>query len=179
MRPRLLVIMIAACALALGGCGPSAAQVRQAREARYYGDRDEVFRMVAEHVAEDHELEAIDADTAQLLTKGRWYEAGGNLEDRETQPDGDEAVILHHGSMLLAFAVRVVGDRPSVQVVVKPVIDQWFAGATSLYRMQPDDTDVPGWVGVRADELQIAIHGRLRKRLAMPPGAAASPSPGH
>lgn len=86
-------------------------------------------------------------------------------------------MILHHGSLMLAFAVAVVGDRPSVQVIVKPVIDQWYAGATRTYRMEPDHPDVPGWIGGRVDDLQLAIHRRLHKELAAPPRAAASPSP--
>jgi hypothetical protein len=176
---RVVLLAVAACALALAGCGPSAGQVREAREARYHGERAEVFRLVFEAVAEDHAIEAADPASAQLLTKGRWYEAGGNLEDTETQPSGEDAVILHHGSMLLAFAVAVVGDEPSVQVMVKPVVDQWLVGATSLKRMELDDPDVPGWVEVRADELQIAIHKRLKQQLTVAPGAAASPSPGY
>ena len=180
MRRRLLGVVIAAAiavtgAGSLAGCGPSSAQVRAAREARYYGDRDEVFRLAAAAVvAEDHEIEAADVAAGQLITKGRWYEAKGNLEDIETQPDGSEAVVMHHGSLLLAFKVAVIGDRPSVQVVVEPVAAQWLVGATSLKPMAIDDPDAPSWVERRADELQIAIHNRLRAKLTASPGTAPS-----
>ena len=172
-------LFVVVAALAPAGCGPSAAQIREAREARYDAGRADVFQVASEVVAEDPGLDLVDPETAVLISAGRWYEAGGAVEDEETTPSGDQAVILHHGSLLLAYRVAVVGEAPPFQVVVESVVDQWLVGATSLYRMKPDDPDVPSWVQDRVDNLQLAIHRRLQKRFAPTtrPFAAASASP--
>lgn len=158
----------ATAALVLAACGPSAGQVKAARDARYDGSRDEVFLAVIDEVAKDHKIAKSDPDQAALLTQGRWYEADGTYEDKAM--GSDDAVMAGDGSVFVGFLVRVTGDEPPYQVIVEPEVDQIRLGFSAPYHMKPGDPEMPGWVKSKVDDFQIALHQRLKGRLVSPPG---------
>lgn len=173
MTRRSFVVGLGA-ALALAACGPSAAQVKEAREARYQGTRDEVFLAVNQAVtAVGQKVERSDPEAAALMTKPRWYEKDGTFEDKAL---GSDQVQAEDGSILLAFVVRVVGEAPPFQVVVEPTAEQVRSGYSALYRFQPGDPQLPGWVLGKVDDLQLAVHRQLRVKLAAAPGTLAAPA---
>lgn len=170
-RSSLLALVLAALAapLALAGCGPSAAQLKEAREARYQGTRDEVFLAVTNAISPDYKVERSDPAEGALITNGRWFEKDGTYEDRAL---GSDAVLAEDGSVFLAFLVKVVGDAPPFQIAVQPEVDQVRSGYSALYHMKPDDPQLPGWVKGKVDDLQLALHQRLKGKFITPPGTA-------
>lgn len=171
-------VVAAAGALAgaalLAACGPSAGQIRTAREARYQGSRDEVFLAVTEAIPKVQQtIDKTDTDAAAILTAGRWYEPDGTYEDKAL---GRDSIQMQDGSIFLAFVIRVVGDAPPYQVLVEPTVDQFRSGYSALYHMKPDDPQMPGWVHGKVDDLQLALHARLKSRMLAAPGATA-PAP--
>lgn len=170
---RSFVLAAAAVALA-AGCGPSSGQVRQARETRYQGTRDEVFLAMTEALGQEQQrIDKSDPDAAAALTVGRWYEPDGTYEDKAL---GRDSVQVEDGSIYLAFVVQVVGDAPPFQVVVEPTVDQFRSGYSALYHMKPDDPQMPGWIHGKVDDLQLALYARLKSRAIAAPGATAPSS---
>jgi hypothetical protein len=171
---RRLVILAAAGAL-LAACGPSSAQLKQAREARYQGPRDEVFLDVADAVGKEHPIDRRDSAQAALVTRGRWFEADGTYEDKVVRQE--DRMSLTDGAIFLSFTVKVVGDEPPFQVVIEPSVDQVRSGYSAPYHMKPDDPQMPGWVQGKVDDLQLAIHQRLQGRAAVAGAATPAPAP--
>jgi hypothetical protein len=171
---RTLLLAAAGAALAVAtGCGPSA-QLKAAREARYHGDRTEVFLEVTNVVAKTYPIDRTDAEIGALATQGRWYEKDGTYEDKAL---GSETTVrAEDGSVFLRFEVSVVGGQPPYQVVVAPSVDQIRSGYSAPYHMKPDDPQMPGWVIGKVEDLQIAIHAHLGKRFGGAPGTTA-PAP--
>jgi hypothetical protein len=163
-------LALAPAAVTLVACGPSAGQIKTAREARYVGTRDEVYLAVSTALAKEAKIERSDPEQAVLMTLPRWYEKDGTYEDKGL---GSDTVMAEDGSILLALLVRVVGDQAPFQVVVEPMAEQIRSGYSARYRFLPGDPQLPGWIAGKVDDLQLALHARLQKTLAMPPGTVA------
>jgi hypothetical protein len=183
-RPRAIVLVLAAAlgaasAASLGGCGPSATQVREAREARYPGPRDHVFAAVERALGEEHPIATADPAQGVLVTDVRWFDPEGFHEDRpEITVGGEREVVstVHDGSLRLAYVVRVVPAGPSShRIVVEPEVVQYRVSYKALRPMAPDDPELPGWVGGKVDALALALHRRLQPRLAPPGLTPAAP----
>jgi hypothetical protein len=173
-RRSLLLAALAAAVTVAAGCGPSSAQLKTAREARYQGTRDEVFLAVSEAVTKEKQIvDKSDPDQGALLTRGRWFEKDGTYEDKAL---GGEGVMAEDGSVFLAFLVRVAGDAPPYQVLVEPLADQIRSGYSAPYRFKAGDPELPGWIQGKVDDLQLALHARLKGQFIAPPGATA-PTP--
>jgi hypothetical protein len=170
---RRLFILAAAGAL-LAACGPSSAQIKQARDARYQGNRDEIFLAVAEAVGKEQPIDKRDPDEAALLTRGRWFEADGTYEDKAVREE--DRMALTDGAIFLVFLVKVVGSEPPFQVVIEPQVDQIRSGYSAPYRMKPGDPQMPGWVHGKVDDLQLAVYNRLKGHVAVAPAPAAAPA---
>lgn len=168
------MLLLAVAGALLVACGPSSAQIKAAREARYQGSRDELFLAVSNAVGRDQTIEKVDADEGALLTRGRWYEADGTYEDRAL---GKESVRPEDGSIFLAFLVLVVGEAPPYQVKVEPVVQQIRSGYSANYQMKPDDPQMPGWVHGKVDDFQIELHGRLKRWEIAAPGTTPPAAP--
>jgi hypothetical protein len=154
------LLLLAAAGALLVACGPSSAQIKAAREARYQGSRDELFLAVSNAVGRDQTIEKVDAEQGALLTRGRWYEPDGTYEDRAL---GKETVRPEDGAIFLAFLVTVVGAEPPYQVKVEPVVQQIRSGYSAHYQMKPDDPQMPGWVHGKIDDYQLELHARLKR----------------
>lgn len=169
-RAFLLAAVAAAVVPALAACGPSSSQLKQAREARYQGSRDELFMAVIQAVeAEKHQVDKLDHEAGALLTAGRWFEPDGTYEDKAIGREDD--VKLENGSVHLAMLVSLVGSEPPYQVIVRPQADQIRQGYSAPYRFKQDDPQLPGWVIGKVENLQLALHERLKSRMIAAPGA--------
>lgn len=175
MTRRSFVVGLGA-ALALAACGPSAAQIKAAREARYQGTRDEVFLAVNDALPRiGQKVERSDPEAGAVLTTPRWYEKDGTYEDKAL---GSDRIQAEDGSILLGFLVTVVGQAPPYQVLVEPSADQIRTGYSAPYHFQPGDPQLPGWVSGKVDDLQLELHKRLAVKFAGAPGTVApTPAP--
>lgn len=148
-------------ALAVAACGPSAGQVKTAREARYQTEPNVAFTAVMDAVTARYKVDRAAAATGELLTVARWYEPEGNLEDRDAS---GSAAQLQDGSVLLRFHVRVVVEAGAgaVQVVVTPQAAVMRTGYAQPVALAPDDLALPGWVHGKTDDLYLAIYAKLK-----------------
>ena len=163
--------VVLALVMGVVGCGPSAGQVKQAKEARYQAEPNVVFKAAADAVASRYKIQNADAGAGVILTVARWYEKDGTFEDKAA--DGSQ-VMAEDGSVLLAFEVRVVGKPGPLQVQVVIHAKQIRSGYSALYELRQDDPAMPGWVTGKVDDLYVTIHDSLKGYQLSPPAAAGS-----
>ncbi len=92
-RMRNLTCSMIALALALlaSACGPSGKQVATAKQARYQGDRSQIFAVVQKTVASKYKIQKADEASFGLQTDSRWYSqdgqpVSGTLDDVAERP---------------------------------------------------------------------------------------------
>jgi hypothetical protein len=171
MLTRRALLLAAAAAAVVAACGPSSTQLKQAREARYEGSRDDLFMAVVQAVEQDHEIDKLDHERGALLTKGRWHEPDGTFED------SSDVNRMQSGSVFLGMLVRLDGAEPPYRVLVEASADQVRDGYSAPYHFKPDDPQLPGWVIGKVEDLQLKLHERLKGRLSPPPGGAPAAPP--
>lgn len=177
MRSTLGTVLVAVALALAGGCGPSSGQIREAREARYPGERAEVFRLAVAAVEASQPVEAADADAGTIVTTARWYEPDGSyLGTGDVDRQGGMRVATAAGSVQLGFRVLIVDKEPPFQVRVEPMAAQMRANYSAPYVYLPDDPAMPGWISGKVDNLQLDVHARLSRWLA--PKAAGDGSGG-
>jgi hypothetical protein len=158
----MVAVTVAAAAVA---CGPSAAELRAARTARYEGNAAELFDIIERTTAEDYKIADVkradeqDASFA-LMTMPQWYNPEGGRES----PGIDDFVSVVDRSIQLAIIVQLAAAEPSGYVVtVTPKTFQHLSGSPKPRELSPDDPNLPGWVQGRVEELHLRIHKALQK----------------
>lgn len=165
---RRFILLVAALAVT-AGCGPSAAQLRQAREAQYEAPRAEVFRLAHAAVASEYGISAADPATGIIVTETRTYEPDGSSAGTGDQDRaGGMAVRTESGAVILGFRVIVLGEAPPFRVRVEPVAQQMRANYSAPYTYLADDPAMPGWILGKVDNLQLDVHRRLARSLPAP-----------
>jgi hypothetical protein len=174
MRPSRCRLLVAAAVVALAAaCGPSPAQIRRAREARYDAPRAEMLRLAQAAVEPSYPVEKVDPDAGIILTAPRLHEPDGAYaatDDRDRKAGMNAR--SESGSVLLGFRVVVLGDAAPFQVLVEPVAKQKRANYSALYEFLPDDPAMPGWIAGKVDNLQLDVHRRLARWVAPAPAVA-------
>lgn len=166
-------VLVAAVA---GACVSSAAQVREAREARYTGDRTQLFGALRDAVAADYVVASATAEPAQVVTVGQLYSGSGERVGSAGPPDPNDSPSVRRPWLELSFEVSLLGVAPPYQIVVTALTAEerapdWRGGPLR------HDPDVPDWVTEQRDDLAIALHHRLRRFLAPPPPPPPPPAP--
>jgi len=147
--------------VSLSACGPSAAELKAARDARYKGPPAELFA-AAERAAVDEHYKIGDQDTSvgAFATIDKWY---GREGDARTTGAGD-TVQLDDGSIQLAFVVRFVGaDGGAFTIDIEPVVHRYVSGRSNFDNVEPGDPTMPTWVMGKEDALRVAIHDHLKQ----------------
>lgn len=182
MQPHRRALFVALVAMVVAvGCGPSATQIRAAREARYQGTRDEVFLAAGDALEKSYKIFRSDPEAGTWLTVGRWYEVDGTYADNANanrDTSGSLEGLSQDGSVFLGFLVQVVGDAPPFQVIVSHSAHQVRAGYSAPYKFLPDDPQLPGWIKGKVDDLQLALYERMKGQFIAPPSTVpATPPP--
>ena len=163
-------------------CGPSATQVKTAREARYKGDPATLYAAVSAATERRHKLAASDEAALVLRTEGRWYTPEGQVD---TAP-GNNLARLQQNSINFSVLVRLVkGDTDSYTVSIEPIALRMSGPSSRPEPLDMKDPSVPGWVHGKVDALQLDIHERLKPYAVagasvpamVPPAPAPAPAP--
>jgi hypothetical protein len=152
--------MIALVAVVLAGCGASSKQVATAKEARYQGDRSQIFAVIKQTVEAKYKILKADEASFGLQTEGRWYNPEGQpvpgaVEDVSRVPDR---------GLNISLVVELLPDGDRNQVSVKPIILRYLKG-----HAQPETVDVekdpmiPEWARDRVTDLQVDVHKALQQ----------------
>jgi len=166
-------LAIALAAVALAACGPSGKQVATAKQARYQGDRQQIFAVIRQTVAERYKIEQADEASLAVQTVGRWYNPEGqpisaNIGDVRDVPDQ---------SLNVALVVQLLPDGEHDVVSVKASIMRYIKGRPNPDTLEENDPSVPGWVRGKGDNLRVAIYEALRQ-YEVKAASGASPAPG-
>lgn len=169
-----LAAALAAAAL-LAACGPSGKQVATAKQARYQGDRQQIFAVIKQTVASSYKIRMSDEAAFGLQTEGRWY----NPEGQAISASPNDVRDVPDQSLLISLVVTIVpeGDRSAVSV--KPTIMRYHKGRPNPEALEATDPSLPGWVHGKGDNLQVSLHEALQQYEAnAAAGAAAAPAAG-
>jgi hypothetical protein len=176
-RSRLALAAFALAALtafALAACGPSGKQVNSARQARYQGDRSQIFAVVKQTVAARYKIEKADEAAFGIQTEGRWHNPEGqvmsaNIGDLQDVPDQ----ALH-----ISLIVEILPDGDKHIVSVKPHIQRYTKGKSAPDPVEQSDPSLPGWVQGKGDNLQVELYEALKEfEVKVTGGAAPAPAP--
>jgi hypothetical protein len=153
------------CLLALVACGPSAAEIKQAREASYDATPQDVYKTAEDVTASSYTIAERMPDEYVFATQPVWYSDNGR------ESDGSAPEQRKAGNMQVSFVVLITpeGERRAKVLVTAKALD-YTPGRPKPRELQ--DKQLPKWIVGRADKLQYAIH----KRLASRPQAAGSAS---
>jgi hypothetical protein len=150
------VVLLLAASLA-GACGPSAAQLARARNARYQGDPAAMLQAVQGAVAAHYKIEGVDPNEHQLVTENKIFSEDGAVENAGS----GGAVQMSDRSIVLQYVVSLVAADDAFAIQIEPHIQRAYTDRSNTDELEPDDPSVPGWVHGRTDELSAAIHDGL------------------
>ena len=182
---RLLARLAAALAVGalLGGCGPSAAEIRRAKHVAYQTEYAVVWNAVAAAVGEQYKrFEVEDAIRGKLLThwhrlqimsKEQQNDEPSGLGDPNAQPEnpgqggqrGGGVAGQRPGDFRAAMFFRVyvaVKGGPPWRVEIDGEAAEYKPGLAMLVPFKHGTADEPTWVQPRIDNLYFAIYKRLR-----------------
>ena len=125
--------LFALATLMLVACGPSSAQIKTARTARYNASASEVFQAAVGGLKDNQQVDKADPVTSTAFSKGRWYEATGTFVSK----DANDQPIVSTGDVVVAFEVKVVPDGEHFGVEVIPHVQQYRDGYSALFDIPP------------------------------------------
>lgn len=139
----------------LAACGPSSAEIKQAKTARYTCDYDKVFKTVMEVVKEETPpLRFGDQERGLVYSTPRWHSPSGM---RKKPGAGDFAA----EDLSFYVEVHVGKDGAGFHVLVVPHITSQVSGSPRGREMTHDDANWPPWADGKADKVSLSIHEKL------------------
>lgn len=160
---RVLMSMLMLCALALGACGPSTAQMRSAKLAQYTAAPNQLLDVAMQVAQRKYKIGPVNIERSEFATESQWYNKEGGRISAYTDGKG-EYVNAGGGDVQLTLivAVRQV-DGGRVMVDVTPKTFQLVSGSPKPRELAPDDPYLPPWILGRADTLAFEIYEEAKK----------------
>lgn len=169
---RNLIITVAIVAIAACG-GPSGKEVAMAKQARYQGDKLQLFGLMKETVESKYKLDVSDETKLALRTISRWYTPEGLVSNWTPQDTGK----LPDRSLGIALIAQLLPEQDNWVVHIEPVILRYNAGQPKLEPVRPDDPSLPGFVRGKSDELAYDVNKKLKQYEIKSPGGNIAPAP--
>lgn len=165
--------LIVGCVVLLwvAACGGGNREAALAKQARYKGDKLEIFNTAKALVESKYQLQQSDETTLEMATIARWYTPEGLVATSGQQDIRN----LPHNSINLAFMVKQVPDGDSFLMVVDAKITRFIKGSPAPEPRTLKDADLPYWLYSKADQLVLDIHQALAKYEVKSPGGMAPP----
>ena len=131
-------------------CGPSASEVKTARDTTYRTPSASLFELAQRAAEEEYKIGEVDIAGSRFMTVPRMYTREGTLET----PGAGGVIQMRPGSVELAFMVELVpAGEGAFTVRITPKTD-W--GRAESYA--PGDPRTPGFISGRADALAVRIY---------------------
>ena len=160
---------------ALVACGPSSAQIKTARSARYNTTASAAFQAgVAALKANDYKIQQVDPVAGRAITEVKWYEVDGTSMSRDS--DG-RPQMTSAGGIMFAVEIAVQPDGAAFFVQVIPHVQQMKSGYSAPFDIKEGDGAMPGWVTGKIDNLYLSIYDALKKDVAAPGAAGPGATP--
>ena len=161
-----LFALIAACG------GPSTKDVAMAKQARYSGDKLQIFAATKAAVESKYKLDKSDEAALGMQTSPKWYDYDGAISagsDSNFAQVPDKAIRVVH-------VVKMLPDGDKWIVTDDPVLMRRVAGSPQPEKVDVKDPSIPGWATGQVDELQFSIYQALKQYEVKAPGGMA-PAP--
>lgn len=160
---------IALCTLALSaftlpGCGPSTAQLRQARESAYNTDFATVWNAIDAEMRErfgPDGLKIVDPVNGVIESKWKGIEVHQEADGVGNVQGGTVAQKARAGN-LFRMVVRILPGGPPWNIFVDGEAAQYRAELAMLTPYRHGDIDEPQWVPGRIDAVVASLHDRLK-----------------
>jgi len=166
--------LIAGALVALAACGPSGKQIATAKQARYQGDRAQLFAVIKAAVESKYKILKSDEASMGLQTEGRWY----NPEGQAVSASMGDVRDVPDLSINVSLIVELLPEGSNHVVSVKPVFLRYHKGRPNPDVLDVKDPSIPGWAHGKGDNLQVEIYEALKPfEVKAVPGAAPAPGP--
>jgi hypothetical protein len=171
------LMMTATIAVAACG-GPSGKDVAMAKQARYSGDKLQLFSVMKGDIEGKYKLDVSDETKLALKTQGRWYTPEG-LASSWTPSDTDASGHkLPDRSLNIALIAQLLPEQSNWVVHIEPVILRFNVNQPKLEPLRPDDPSLPGFANGKADELAFDVNKALKQwEVKSPGGVMPAPAP--
>jgi hypothetical protein len=150
-----MTIAVAAGAVLVLGCGPSATEVRQAKLAHYTCEYEQVFQTAVDVVkAEQPPVALADPREGVVASEFRWHDRHGGRKKAG-------AAMVGEGDMSFAVAV-VIERRPRgwfVQAI--PRVLAQMPDSPRGSELSREHANWPHWADAKADRVVLRIRQRL------------------
>ena len=156
MRAR-SVLFATGVLLSIAACGPSAAEIKTARQAQYSCDGPDVFKAMLD-VVRDMQPPVAFADPVQgvVISDYRWHSASGSRKE-------PGAAVVGEGDLAFAVALGAgQGDRGLV-VQAEPQVLSHVVGSPRGKELSRSDADWPKWADAKVDKVIVAVYKRLER----------------
>jgi hypothetical protein len=169
-----MIVSALAMAVVLVACGPSSKELATVRQARYTGDKAQLFTAAKGAVEAKYKIQKADDATLGMQTEGRWY----SPEGQGISADTSDARSIPNRSINVALVVLLIAEGDAYAVSVKPLLARFSKGQPRPEPLDPADPSVPGWVSGKVDQLQFDVHAALAQwEVKQPGGVAPAPAP--
>lgn len=158
----------------IGGCGPSATQIKVARSAEYGLTGHQLLDMALQVAQQTYKVGAIDTETLKFATTPQWYSAEGGRISPTNEGGGDYVNAGDRDVQVTLIVEIIVLDKTRTMVTVTPKTFQLIGGSPQPRELAPTDPNLPGWVLGRADALAVKIYEAGKPHLV----PAGHPAPG-
>jgi hypothetical protein len=158
---------------ALGACGPSGKQIATAKQARYQGDRLQLFATMKAAVESKYKIMKSDEASMGLQTDGRWY----NPEGQAVSATMDDVRDVPDQSINVSLVVELLPEGQSFVVAIKPVFLRYHKGRPNPDVLDAKDPSIPGWAHGKGDNLAVEIYDAMKQYEVKAAPAAPAPAP--
>ena len=171
-------LMLTATIVALAACGgPSGKDVAMAKQARYSGDKIQLFGSMKSTVEGKYKLEVSDETKLALKTTGRWYTPEGLVSNWTPSDIDASGSKLPDRSLNIALVAQLLPENENWVVRIEPIILRFNSGQPKLEPVRPDDPSLPGFVRGKSDELAFDVNKSLKQWEVKTPGGNIAPAP--
>jgi hypothetical protein len=151
VRVRLLL----AAAVAASACGPSSSEIKQAKDAVYTCELDQIVQAAVEVVKEETPpLGGVDHEIGTVTSAFRWHSASGMRKKAGVADVGQ-------GDVGFQLEVAAASAERGFRLRVIPRVFSQSPDSPRGREMTHEDANWPGWADAKADTVQFKIHEKL------------------
>ncbi len=148
-----------------------------AKQARYQGDKLELFANMKQTVESKYKLDVSDETQLAVKTTARWYTPEGLVSNWTPSDVGTQGHKLPDRSLNITLVAQVLPSEGNWVVHIEPVILRFNANQPKLEPVRLDDPSLPGFVKGKSDELAFDVNKKLKQWEVKSPGGNIAPPP--
>lgn len=141
-------------------CGPTAAEIKTAREATYDVSPREIYVVAEQETTAWYVIGERMPDELVFATAPQWFTDSGRASKA---PDAEQKKA---GNMQVSFAVLVTAEGSGSRVLVSASAIDYDVDKPEPRQLE--EGALPKWINDRVDKLRVKIHKRVQAMRAAP-----------